>query len=126
MNDQHGHDVGDELLVAVAQRLRGHLRESDVVARLGGDEFVVMTHLLNQPEQAHDLGMKLLDAFRSPFALGNRQVWVGLTIGYTLAPHDGSDAMGLLRLADAAMYSGKQAGKFCLRRNTGDLALASA
>ena len=126
VNDQHGHDVGDELLVAVAQRLRGHLRESDVVARLGGDEFVVMTHLLNQPEQAHDLGMKLLDAFRSPFALGNRQVWVGLTIGYALAPHDGSDAMGLLRLADAAMYSGKQAGKFCLRRNTGDLALASA
>ena len=126
VNDQHGHDVGDELLVAVAQRLRGHLRESDVVARLGGDEFVVMTHLLNQPEQAHDLGMKLLDAFRSPFALGNRQVWVGLTIGYALAPHDGSDAMGLLRLADVAMYSGKQAGKFCLRRNTGDLALASA
>ena len=126
VNDQHGHDVGDELLVAVAQRLRGHLRESDVVARLGGDEFVVMTPLLKQPEQAHDLGMKLLDAFRSPFALGNRQVWVGLTIGYALAPHDGSDAMGLLRLADAAMYSGKQAGKFCLRRNTGDLALASA
>ena len=126
VNDQYGHDVGDELLVAVAQRLRGHLRESDVVARLGGDEFVVMTHLLNQPEQAHDLGMKLLDAFRSPLALGNRQVWVGLTIGYALAPHDGSDAMGLLRLADAAMYSGKQAGKFCLRRNTGDLALASA
>ena len=126
VNDQYGHDVGDELLVAVAQRLRGHLRESDVVARLGGDEFVVMTHLLKQPEQAHDLGMKLLDAFRSPFALGNRQIWVGLTIGYALAPHDGSDAMGLLRLADAAMYSGKQAGKFCLRRNTGDLALASA
>ena len=126
VNDQYGHDVGDELLVAVAQRLRGHLRESDVVARLGGDEFVVMTPLLKQPEQAHDLGMKLLDAFRSPFALGNRQVWVGLTIGYALAPHDGSDAMGLLRLADAAMYSGKQAGKFCLRRNTGDLALASA
>ena len=126
VNDQHGHDVGDELLVAVAQRLRGHLRESDVVARLGGDEFVVMTHLLNQPEQAHDLGMKLLDAFRSPFALGERQIWVGLTIGDALAPHDGRDAMGLLRLADAAMYSGKQAGKFCLRRNTGDLALASA
>ena len=125
VNDQHGHDFGDELLVAVAQRLRGHLRESDVVARLGGDEFVVMTHLLNQPEQAHDLGMKLLDAFRSPFALGERQIWVGLTIGYALAPHDGRDAMGLLRLADAAMYSGKQAGKFCLRRNTGDLALAS-
>ena len=126
VNDQYGYETGDELLVAVAQRLRGHLRESDVVARLGGDEFVVMTHLINQPEQAHDLGMKLLDAFRSPFVLGHRQIRVGLTIGYALAPHDGSDAMGLLKLADAAMYSGKQAGKFCLRRNTGDLALTSA
>lgn len=71
VNDQYGHDVGDELLVAVAQRLRGHLRESDVVARLGGDEFVVMTPLLKQPEQAHDLGMKLLDAFvASRWAIG--------------------------------------------------------
>jgi len=126
VNDQYGHDVGDELLIAVAQRLRGHLRESDVVARLGGDEFVVIANLLNPPEQAHDLGMKLLDSFRSPFVLGHRQIRVGLTIGYALAPEDGTDAMGLLRLADAAMYSGKQAGKFCLRHNTGDLALASA
>lgn len=126
VNDQYGHDVGDELLIAVAQRLRGHLRESDVVARLGGDEFVVMTRLLNQPEQAHDLGMKLIDAFRTPFVLGYRQISVGLTIGYALAPHDGSDAMGLLKLADAAMYSGKQSGKFCVRRSTGDLAMSSA
>ncbi|QNP59376.1 diguanylate cyclase [Paenacidovorax monticola] len=126
VNDQYGHDVGDELLVAVTRRLLGHVRESDVVARLGGDEFVVMTSHLSQPEQAHDLGMKLLDAFRSPFALGDLQVHVGLTIGYALAPHDSGDAIGLLRLADAAMYSGKQAGKFCLRRNTGDLALSSS
>lgn len=126
INDQYGHDVGDELLIAVTQRLKGHVRESDVVARLGGDEFVVMTSHLSRPEQAHDLGMKLLDAFRTPFALGELQVRVGLTIGYAIAPHDSSDAVGLLKLADAAMYSGKQAGKFCLRRNTGDLALSSA
>ncbi|KAB2900407.1 MAG: diguanylate cyclase, partial [Burkholderiaceae bacterium] len=126
VNDQYGHDVGDELLIAVTRRLLGHVRESDVVSRLGGDEFVVMTPHLSQPEQAHDLGMKLLDAFRSPFALGDLQVHVGLTIGYAIAPHDSGDAIGLLKLADAAMYSGKQAGKFCLRRNTGDLALSSS
>jgi diguanylate cyclase (GGDEF)-like protein len=125
VNDQHGHDVGDELLIAVARRLRGHVRESDVVARLGGDEFVVMARHIAKPEHAHDLGMKLLDAFRTPFALAKVQVHVGLTIGYALAPHDSQDAVGLLRLADAAMYSGKQSGKFCLRRNTGDLALSS-
>lgn len=126
VNDQHGHDVGDELLVAVARRLQCHLRQSDVIARLGGDEFVVMTGELQSPAQAHELGLKLLSAFALPFALGGIQVQVGLTIGYALAPIDSQDGAGLLKLADAAMYSGKQSGKFCVRRNTGDLALSSA
>ena len=126
VNDQHGHDVGDELLVAVTRRLQGHVRQSDVVARLGGDEFVVMAGHMSSTQQAHELGLKLLDAFRLPFSLGSIQVHVGLTVGYAIAPDDSSDAAGLLKLADAAMYSGKQSGKFCLRRNTGDLALSSA
>lgn len=125
VNDQHGHDVGDELLVAVTKRLQGHLRQTDVIARLGGDEFVVMTGQLQNPVQAHDLGLKLLEAFHAPFSLGCIQVQVGLTIGYAIAPNDSQDAAGLLKLADAAMYSGKQSGKFCVRRNTGDLALSS-
>lgn len=125
VNDKHGHDVGDELLIAVTRRLQGHVRQSDVVARLGGDEFVVMTGHLSSPEQAQELGQKLLDAFSSPFSLGNITVQVGLTIGYAIAPHDSNDAVGLLKLADAAMYTGKQGGKFCVRRNTGDLALSS-
>ena len=126
VNDQHGHDVGDELLVAVTRRLQGHVRQSDLVARLGGDEFVVMAGQLHSLQQAQELGHKLLDAFRSPFSLNNVQVEIGLTIGYAIAPHDSTDAIGLLKLADAAMYSGKQGGKFCLRRNTGDLALSSS
>lgn len=126
VNDQHGHDIGDELLIAVTRRLQGHVRQSDVVARLGGDEFVVMTGHLSSTQQAQELGEKLLDAFRSPFSLGDIKVQVGLTIGYAIAPHDSNDAVGLLKLADAAMYSGKQGGKFCVRRNTGDLALSSA
>ena len=125
VNDQHGHDVGDELLIAVTRRLQNHVRQSDVVARLGGDEFVVMTGQLASAQQAQELGHKLLDAFRTPFSLGNLQVQVGLTIGYAIAPDDSNDALSLLKLADAAMYSGKQGGKFCLRRNTGDLALSS-
>jgi GGDEF domain-containing protein len=70
VNDQHGHDVGDELLVAATRRLQTHVRQSDVVARLGGDEFVVMTGQLGTAHQAHELGLKLLDAFRAPFSLG--------------------------------------------------------
>ncbi len=126
VNDLYGHDVGDGLLVAVTHRLRSTLRQADLIARLGGDEFVVVTERLLSPQQAQDLGQKLLDAFHTPFALGSVQIQVGLTIGYAIAPDDGMDAATLLKRADAAMYSGKQSGKFCLRRNRGDLALSSA
>lgn len=126
VNDLHGHDVGDRLLVAVAQRLRQRLRAADLVARVGGDEFVVMAHRLPSTMQAHDLGIKLLESFLEPFQIRGQDVHVGLTIGYALAPVDATDAAALIRLADAAMYSGKQQGKFCVRRNTGDLALASS
>lgn len=125
VNDQHGHDVGDELLMAVARRLQGHVRKTDLVARLGGDEFVVAASQVSNAAQAHDMGMKLLDAFREPFVVQGHEIPVGMTIGYALAPTDGQDAVGLLKLADAAMYAGKQGGKFSVRRNPGDLALAS-
>ncbi len=123
VNDEHGHDVGDELLVAVARRLQGHVRATDLVARLGGDEFVVVASALESPAQAHDLANKLLDAFHAPFTLSSTKVQVGLTIGYALAPLDAYDAASLLKLADAAMYQGKQNGKFRVQRSTEQLAM---
>lgn len=119
VNDQYGHDVGDELLMVVAQRLRATMRANDAVARLGGDEFVVMAAGLHSETQARELGNKLLDALRTPFSLGalaSRTCRVGATIGYALAPQDGNDAQALIKTADAAMYEGKQAGKNALRR----------
>jgi diguanylate cyclase (GGDEF)-like protein len=117
VNDRWGHDIGDELLVAVGQRLQSNLRGSDVVARLGGDEFVVTAAGLADEGQARDLGAKLVEAFRTPFALsGERRIEVGLTIGYVLVPLDGLDPVSLLRQADAAMYAGKQRGKGCCVR----------
>jgi diguanylate cyclase (GGDEF)-like protein len=116
VNDQYGHDVGDELLVAVAGRLKANLRSSDVVSRLGGDEFLVMSIGLKSPSQAQELGEKLLKAFREPFVLSAQTCSVGLTIGYALAPLDGNDSRALLKRADAAMYAGKQDGKNCVRR----------
>lgn len=118
VNDRWGHDVGDELLIAVARRLQAQVRLSDLVARLGGDEFVVMAGGLHNEQQAHDLGLKLLEAFSPPFELSRQACSVGLTIGYALAPLDAADAGALLKRADAAMYAGKQAGKNCLRRAT--------
>lgn len=117
VNDRHGHELGDELLVAVGQRLGAQLRSTDVVARLGGDEFVVTAGGLADERQARDLGHKLVESFREPFVLSDRrECQVGLTVGYVLVPVDGTDPVNLLRRADAAMYAGKQGGKGCVRR----------
>jgi diguanylate cyclase (GGDEF)-like protein len=111
VNDQYGHDVGDELLKVVAQRLRASVRAGDGVARLGGDEFVVMAHGLTNEAQARELGEKLLEAFRAPFKLDEQVCSVTATIGYALSPTDTTDGGALLKAADAAMYAGKQVGK---------------
>lgn len=126
VNDGLGHDAGDELLKAVAERLRAPLRHRDVVARLGGDEFVVMVTDLPGDDEARRLGHKLLDAFAVPFNVRGQSCQVGLTAGYALAPLDGLDADSLLKRADAAMYAGKQAGKHTLRRGQAAVGLASA
>ncbi|MES2930078.1 MAG: diguanylate cyclase [Pseudomonadota bacterium] len=125
INDSHGHDVGDDLLVAVGQRLQASVRQqTDLVARLGGDEFIIMACQLETPEQAANLGHALLRAFDEPLTVGDLHLKVGLTIGYALAPLDGNDPPELIRLADTAMYAGKQRGKRSILRNSGELALA--
>ena len=124
INDRHGHEAGDELLVHVATRLKGLVRNSDVVARLGGDEFVVLFSNLPNARQAADMGDKLLRAFSEAFVLKDGTVCrVGLTVGYAIAPEDSQDANTLLRQADEAMYVGKSSGKHCVRRY-GDTASA--
>lgn len=123
VNDQHGHDAGDELLIAVAARLKASLRSSDVVSRLGGDEFLVMSRDLHNEQQAKELGEKMLRAFDQPFALSKGTCSVGLTIGYALAPLDAGEAQRLLKIADAAMYAGKQGGKNCLKRGEAEVGL---
>lgn len=119
INDQYGHDVGDELLIAVAARLQANVRSSDIISRLGGDEFVVMSSGLNNAQPARELGEKLLKAFNDPFVLSKQVCCIGLTIGYALAPLDECDAISLLKRADAAMYAGKNEGKHCVRRGDG-------
>lgn len=111
VNDRHGHHAGDELLVQVAARLKRVLRANDLVARTGGDEFIVVASPLRDPHEAEQIGLKLLASADTPFALADATCQVGMTVGYALAPLDGSDTEGLIRQADAAMYAGKQAGK---------------
>jgi diguanylate cyclase len=111
VNDTYGHDVGDELLVAASKRFQANVRSGDVVSRLGGDEFVILANGLRSVEQAEALGKNLLRTFDEPFQLGATTAKVGLTIGCAIAPIHGLDSMTILKLADDAMYLGKQAGK---------------
>lgn len=115
INDTHGHEVGDQVLRAVAERLRATLRPSDTVARLSGDEFVLLAPGLRTAEDAEFLAQKLLDAFSQPLDLPGLSIDQRPSIGVTLYPIDDSDADGLLRHADRAMYQAKQAGRGCWR-----------
>ena len=126
VNDRLGHDAGDQLLRQVGERLKAQLRAGDLVARLGGDEFVIAAAGLATESHADAIGRKLLQAFQEPFEVADQACRVGLTIGYAIAPHDGTDLASLLKRADAAMYVGKQSGKNCLKRGGASVGMAAA
>lgn len=111
VNDKHGHAVGDELLIALAQRMRTALREGDTLARIGGDEFVAILVDLEHLQDAEPLLERLLHAASTPTPLAGQTLQVSASIGVTLYPEDASDAEQLLRHADHAMYQAKQAGR---------------
>ncbi len=112
VNDSLGHLAGDELLTAVAERLRESLRPQDTAARLGGDEFGILLDETT-PEAVEKVARRVLDSLRRPFALAERQVFVQASIGIAMgsARRDGVTAEELLRNADAAMYTAKARGK---------------
>lgn len=111
VNDKHGHNVGDDLLVALAQRMKSALREGDTLARIGGDEFVAILVDLERLQDAEPLLVRLLRAASIPVHLAGNTLQVSASIGVTLYPEDTSDAEQLLRHADQAMYQAKQAGR---------------
>ena len=111
VNDQHGHLVGDGLLVAVAQRMREGLREVDTLARIGGDEFVAVLVDLENPQDCKPLLERLLRSVADPVTVGETILQVSASIGVTIYPKDEADADQLVRHADHAMYVAKQSGK---------------
>ncbi len=112
INDRHGHETGDQLLVAVANRMRQALREEDTFGRLGGDEFVAVLLDLNTIESTSVSLDRLLAAAAQPVHIGDLMLQVSASIGVTFYPQaDDIDAEQLLRQADQAMYQAKLAGK---------------
>jgi len=111
VNDTHGHDIGDKLLVALSQRMKEALREGDTLARIGGDEFIAVIVDLDKVENSKPALEGLLKAAADPVSLGDVVLQVSASIGVTLYPQDGVDADQLMRHADQAMYIAKQAGK---------------
>ena len=115
VNDEFGHEVGDQLLVAVGQRLIGSTRADDAVARLGGDEFAILIHNHTSPQEAEAVIARLTRAFQDPFKIAGHELRLGASVGRAVFPIDADNADDLLRCADSAMFQSKR-GRSALRR----------
>ncbi|HEY1147452.1 MAG TPA: EAL domain-containing protein [Pseudoduganella sp.] len=112
VNDQHGHECGDELLIAIAQRMKHSVRDSDTICRLGGDEFVAVLQDLPDGSACMPFISRLLEACARSFNIGGRLLQVSASVGVALYPQRSEvDADQLMRQADQAMYEAKLAGK---------------
>jgi diguanylate cyclase (GGDEF)-like protein len=112
VNDTLGHEAGDSVLREVARRMLACVRETDTVARVGGDEFLIVAGGLHSEKDAGRIADKVVRAVAEPVVLDDgRQAAVGASIGIALCKVCGEDPDRLIRLADAAMYKVKNAGK---------------
>ncbi len=111
VNDTRGHAVGDKLLIQVAARLRGAVRDIDTVARMGGDEFAIIQPLIEQPDSSARLAERVLHLINQPFEIDGAQCSVGVSIGIALYPDHAANVSDLLRNADTALYRAKAEGR---------------
>ncbi|HTQ84275.1 MAG TPA: EAL domain-containing protein [Pseudolabrys sp.] len=115
VNDTFGHDGGDFLLGTVGERLKAMTRIEDFVARLGGDEFVVVQTDIENKARADAFAQRIAAVLGEPMFFREQQIKATVTIGVALAPGDGNTSERLLKSADLALYSGKAAGRCCIR-----------
>ena len=111
INDSLGHETGDKVLKAVADRLTSCLREGDTLSRLGGDEFVVLLFNIASEEDITSVAQKIIDIISEPIPMNGRVLQIGCSIGISIFPKDGADYDALLKNADAAMYRAKENGR---------------
>ena len=111
INDTLGHDVGDDLLVSVAERLHKCVREGDLIARLGGDEFAIVLDDVARPDDAKLIAEKIVASISKPHNLAGRDLHVSTSVGIATWPECGSDSSELIKAADTAMYIAKKGGR---------------
>jgi len=111
VNDSLGHEIGDKLLTEAANRLNLAVRKTDTVGRLGGDEFIVLLQSITDTYDVISTAKNLLDIFKKPYKIGDKELVLTLSIGISLYPENGDCASDLLRNADTAMYQSKAAGR---------------
>ena len=111
INDSRGHETGDELLTAVAQRIRTTTRTGDIVVRMGGDEFIVVLKTVSTAEEINEAASRITDALSAPVLIDGRPLVTTASIGVSLFPRDGSTMGELLRQSDTAMYQAKDRGR---------------
>lgn len=111
INDSLGHIIGDQVLQAIAKRLKECVRDGgDFIARIGGDEFNLLLPSTNR-ENALELAETILSAFKKPFHIDNYEIFITTCIGISIFPYDGEDALALMKNADTALYRAKEQGK---------------
>jgi diguanylate cyclase (GGDEF)-like protein len=115
VNDTFGHPCGDKLLRIVAERLRGLVGETDTIARMGGDEFVIVQATIADPAEATSLAQGVIDTLSKPYDIDGQQAVIGVSIGISVGPGDGSSPDKLLRNADLALYRAKSDGRGTFR-----------
>ncbi|WP_265944902.1 EAL and GGDEF domain-containing protein [Dechloromonas sp. A34] len=125
INDTLGHQAGDELLIQVAQRLSGAVRDSDIVARLGGDEFVVALPGITSPADAAHLADKIAQEISAPYLINGLEQRTTPSIGICLYPDDSQEIGDLLKNADVAMYHAKAKGRGNYQFFTEDMNIAT-
>ena len=121
VNDSFGHEVGDQVLNEVSQRLRLCLRDGDLVARMGGDEFILIISGISAQAEVEHLCERLIASIEQPFEIDNHSIFIGTSIGIAMAPADAALADELLRYADIALYEAKAAGRNTWRFYASDM-----
>lgn len=115
INDNFGHDIGDQVLQAVANRLTVILRAEDTVSRMGGDEFILLINNLSQEKDLQPIAKKVLQNLSTPYQIEEHSLTCTGSMGIVLFPTDGSTSRELIRNADRAMYQAKNKGGNCFR-----------